>query len=58
MGDERGEDAEDGESATIRSGRIRRPPGASLDLWRLQHGGFPDGDTAMRPPLEAKRARK
>jgi hypothetical protein len=53
-----GKDAEDDESAAVKSGRIRRPPGASLDLWRLQHGGFPDGDTAMRPPLEAKRARK
>ena len=42
----------------VRPEKVRRPPGASLDLWRLTHGGFPDGDTAMKPPLEAKRARK
>ena len=51
-------DGEDGDSAVVRPEKVRRPPGIPLDLWRLTHGGFPDGDTAMKPPLEAKRARR
>ena len=61
-GDEESEsESDEGEDAgppAVKSGKVRRPPGASLDLWRLTHGGFPDGDTAMKPPLEAKRARR
>ena len=35
----------EGGEAEIRQGRLRRPPEVPLDLWRLTHGGFPDGDT-------------
>ena len=42
----------------IKPGKVRRPPGVPLDLWRLTHGGFPDGDTAMSPPAEAKRTKR
>ena len=50
-------DGEGSDPDVVRPEKVRRPRGTSLDLWRLTHGGFPDGDTAMRPPLDAKRAR-
>ena len=51
------EKAEGDEAPAVMAGKARRPPGTSLDLWRLTQGGFPDGDTLMRPPADAKRAK-
>jgi hypothetical protein len=56
--DDEADDEMDGSVFLIKPGKVRRPPGASLDLWRLTHGGFPDGDTAMSPPAEAKRTKR
>ena len=52
------DDEVDGSAFLIKPGKVRRPPGTSIDLWRLTHGGFPDGDTAMSPPAEAKRTKR
>ena len=46
-----------GRAAEARPAKVRRPRGSSIEVWGLTHGGFGDGDTAMSPIRELRRAR-